>query len=173
MSFKKTQYLNNLGVCIKSQDTTVEYQNKVCEEICGEQLGKKCTKGCILKLNAGSSEKVFNTGFKLFRNMPVDAFHVDSVIIQNGEKIVTLLMDNKEILKHQIDLIKKYDLTVSELNVMKKFLEGNTNAEIAEQLFISKSTLRTHLNNIYKKMPSELKKDILAWHHGKEKAKKS
>lgn len=161
-----TKDLGNTGICVKSKDTTVEYQNSVCEKICGNQQGKKCIKGCVLKINANESNQVFKPGFELFRNMNVDASSVDCVIFNDGEKIITLLVNNQEIIQQQLNLIKKYKLSASELNIIKKFLEGTTNTEIAKQLFISKSTLRTHLNNIYKKLPVDLKNDILASHFG-------
>ncbi|MEK6627877.1 MAG: helix-turn-helix transcriptional regulator [Bdellovibrionota bacterium] len=159
--------LGHTGICIKSKDTIVEYQNSACEKICGNQIGKKCEKGCVLKINANESDQVFKTGFKLFRNIPVDANNVDSVIFNDGEKVITLLVNNQENIQQQLNLIKKYKLSAAELNIIKKFLEGTTNAEIAKELFISKATLRTHLNNIYKKIPSELKNDILSSHFGK------
>lgn len=159
--------LNNLGICIKSKDTTVEYQNSKCEKICGNQLGQKCGKGCIAKLKADNSNQVFKSGFKLYRNLTIDSDNVESVIAQDGEKIITLLMNSRGIIQQQLDLIKKFNLSGAEMNILKKFLEGSSNSEIAKELFISKSTLRTHLNNIYKKLPADLKADILAWHFKK------
>lgn len=164
--------LKKLGICIKSNDTTVEYQNSKCREICGNQLGQKCEKGCILKLNAENAGRNAQTGFRLYRNLPIDNQIVDCVIAQDGDKIITLLLNGEEFILNQMNLIKEYSLSPSELTVMKKFLEGYTHSEIAEQLFISKSTLRTHLNNVYKKLPAELKESILAWHFGHEKYKK-
>ena len=165
--------LKKLGICIKAKDTTVEYQNSKCQEICGNQLGIKCEKGCVLKLDAEkNSEKSAQTGFRLYRNKSVDNQIVDSVVAQDGEKIVTLLLNSEEFILSQMNLIRNYSLSPSELAIMKKFLKGHTHSEIAGQLFISKSTLRTHLNNIYKKLPADLKENILAWHFGHEKYRK-
>lgn len=172
MNTKKTLQLNKLGVCIKSKDTIVEYQNSACEEICGNQLGQKCEKGCILKLNADTSESAFKSGFKLFRNMHLDNKKVDTVIAQDGEKIITLIMSNEDFIHKQLELVETYNLSAAELNILRKFLEGSTHSQISAELFISKSTLRTHLNNIYKKIPPELKADILSRHFGNENYKK-
>ena len=43
-------------------------------------------------------------------------------------------------------------LTVRELEVLKLVAEGMTNAQIAEQLWISPGTVRRHLENIYEKL---------------------
>lgn len=162
--------LKKIGICIKSENLTVEYQNSKCQEICGNQEGQKCKKGCILKLNADRSEQVPHSGFRLYRNMAIEDQIVDCIIAQDGEKIITLFLNSQEFIHNQLNLLKKYSLSVSELVIIKKFIEGYTNSEIAAQSFISKSTLRTHLNNIYKKLPAGLKESILTWHfgHGKK-----
>lgn len=172
MATSKMPDLKKLGICIKSKDTTVEYQNSKCQEICGDQAGQKCEKGCILKLYAETAGQLPRFGFRLYRNMAIDNQIVDCIIAQDGEKIITLLLNSQEFINNQINLLKKYSLSVSEVTIIKKFLEGYSNSEIAAQSFISKSTLRTHLNNIYKKLPDGLKESILAWHFGSEKNKK-
>ena len=44
-------------------------------------------------------------------------------------------------------------LTKKEVEIAEQVVEGKPNVEIQDALFISKSTLKTHLNNIYKKIP--------------------
>ncbi|TXE15574.1 response regulator transcription factor [Psychroserpens burtonensis] len=46
----------------------------------------------------------------------------------------------------------KEGLTKQEQNVLDLLLEDKTNKNIAETLFISVSTVKTHVNNIYKKL---------------------
>ena len=164
--------LKKIGICIKSKNTSVEYQNSKCQEICGNQFGQKCEKGCILQLNADKAGQMPQSGFRLYRNMAIDNQIVDCIIAQDGEKIVTFLLNGQEFILNQLNLLKKYSLSASELTIIKKFLEGYSNSEIAAQSFISKSTLRTHLNNIYKKLPAELKENILEWHFSGRKYKK-
>lgn len=171
MTNEKIRDLSNIGICIKSKDTTVEYQNSACRDICGHQVGIKCNKGCISKLKS-EPESVLNSGYKFFRNTQVDKNNVDTIISQEGDQITTLLFKKEENILEQLKLITKFNLTKSELSVMKKFIEGYSNLEISEQLFISKSTLRTHLNNIYKKIPIQLKEEILKWHFGNSSKKK-
>ena len=131
MSKAKAQDFGRIGLCIKSVDATVEYQNETCKKICGQNVGKKCEKGCVLKLQADQSDQIFKSGFKIFRNMPIDQQNLDCVIAQNSEKIITLIMSNQDAIQKQLDLIKTYGLTKSEINIIEKFLEGHTNQEIA------------------------------------------
>lgn len=46
----------------------------------------------------------------------------------------------------------KEHLTKQEQNVLDLILKGNTNKEIADALFVSVSTVKTHTNNLYKKL---------------------
>ena len=52
-------------------------------------------------------------------------------------------------------------LSQAELSVFKLFAQGNPQTEIAEQLFISPNTVRTHINNIYKKLEISRFSDLI------------
>ena len=44
------------------------------------------------------------------------------------------------------------ELSPRELEILVKLAEGKSNAEIADELFISRNTVKTHINNIYRKL---------------------
>ena len=44
------------------------------------------------------------------------------------------------------------DLTHRELEILKELAQGLTYQEIAEALFISENTVRTHIRHVYKKL---------------------
>ena len=48
--------------------------------------------------------------------------------------------------------LKKANLSKQEMKVIKLIAEGYKNAEIAEKLFISQNTVKTHIKNIYSKL---------------------
>jgi len=50
------------------------------------------------------------------------------------------------------DFKKKYDLSNREFEVVEQLTKGLSNKEIATQLFVSESTIKTHLSNIYTKL---------------------
>lgn len=51
-------------------------------------------------------------------------------------------------------------LTNQEQNIFNAIYEGKTNKEIASELFISVSTVKTHINNIYKKLNVKSREEI-------------
>ena len=51
-------------------------------------------------------------------------------------------------------------LTGQEKNIMSKIAEGKSNKEIAAELFISLSTVKTHINNLYKKLNVSSREDL-------------
>lgn len=56
-------------------------------------------------------------------------------------------------LSEALDLVKqKYDLTKREVEILKEIYEGKTNTQIAEELFISESTVKAHIYNTFRKM---------------------
>lgn len=62
-----------------------------------------------------------------------------------------LLFKNKTKRQKTHEVIKE-QLTKQEQNVLDLLLKEHTNKEIADTLFVSLSTVKTHVNNIYKKL---------------------
>jgi DNA-binding CsgD family transcriptional regulator len=58
--------------------------------------------------------------------------------------------------------LAKYGITEREREIILKVIEGKSNAEIAEELFISLATVKTHLHNIYRKIDVDSRYDLLA-----------
>jgi len=50
------------------------------------------------------------------------------------------------------DELKKLNLTSRETEVLQRITQGYTNAEIADELFLSLSTVKTHVSNLLDKM---------------------
>ncbi|MCB0445386.1 MAG: response regulator transcription factor [Gelidibacter sp.] len=64
--------------------------------------------------------------------------------------------------KHQsitLDVAKE-QLTKQEQNILMLLLEEKSNKEIAEALFVSLSTVKTHVNNIYKKLNVQSRNEV-------------
>ena len=54
-------------------------------------------------------------------------------------------------------------LTAREYDVLKLSMKGNTNQEIADQIFVSLSTIKFHMGNIYNKLGVSNKKEALEY----------
>lgn len=53
------------------------------------------------------------------------------------------------------------NLTKRELQIFKRLLKGASNLDISEELFISESTVKTHIYNIYKKLEVTSRKEAI------------
>lgn len=62
----------------------------------------------------------------------------------------------KQLLKEYVTMLKKnsetYGLSKRELEILQKLANGMTNKEIAEELFISTQTVKTHIAHIFNKL---------------------
>jgi len=58
--------------------------------------------------------------------------------------------------------LARYGITDREREIILKVIEGKSNAQIADELFISLATVKTHLHNIYGKMNVDSRYDLLA-----------
>ena len=138
-----------IGRCVKDVNAKVVFQNDLCIKTCGDMNGAICSEGCMESYSP-------TRGMTLMKNLRVDHHEVDAVLINDGVTLTTLLYINelnKEVRAKEIAILLSYGLSKSELNIFLKVIDGKKNSQIKTDLFISKSTLKTHLNNIYKKLP--------------------
>lgn len=143
-----------LGTCIKNIKKEVLFQDELCLEVCGKMLGAVCDKGCMSNY-AGLS------GMTLIKNSENENNIVDAVVINDGKTLTTLFYmknKNEEARKEEIERLKSHGLSKSEMSIFILVMDGWRNSQIAKELFISKGTLKTHLNNIYKKLPENYQK---------------
>lgn len=138
-----------LGLCKKNSDRKVIFQDEMCLSICGNVTGQVCDKGCM-------AAYVPIQGMTLVKNSSVENSIVDAVVINDGNSITTLLYSNtktQEELQADEKKLSSYGLSKSEIVIFLLVMEGKKNSQIQKDLFISKATLKTHINNIYKKLP--------------------
>ncbi|KHD87133.1 MAG: two-component response regulator-like protein [Bdellovibrio sp. ArHS] len=149
-----------LGMCIKNQEEKVLFQNDTSIKTCGPMVGQVCNKTCNALCKKISEYSAVSPGMHVFKDSELEGQKVDIMIVNDGDRITTLLylLEGQEEQKQKQEaFFREKGLTKSELRIMNMVLEGHTNAVIAEKLFISKATLKTHLNNIYKKLPDSMR----------------
>ena len=142
---------NDIAVCVKNRDKLVLTQNILSKKICGDMEGEQCNKGCMELYDKDSSQQWANWGSRIYPNQYVHDSYYDMSLICSDSIIITFV---QKLTEKQQDAIKYYkDLALSkrELEVITWAIFGLSNAEICDKLFISKPTLRTHLNHIYQK----------------------
>ncbi|GAK51113.1 transcriptional regulator, LuxR family [Candidatus Moduliflexus flocculans] len=61
------------------------------------------------------------------------------------------------------DLFQQYRISPREQELVPLLLQGNSNQQISEQLFISLSTVKTHLRNIYSKFGVKNRYELIAF----------
>lgn len=72
---------------------------------------------------------------------------IEKVIVE--KEVIVPLPENFSI--NEIEL-KKLDLTNREYEILQLITKGFSNADIADKLFVSISTIKTHTSNLYAKM---------------------
>ena len=61
----------------------------------------------------------------------------------------------------------KYNLSTREKDVLELLIDGASNAEIADRLYVSENTVRFHVGNILKKTECKSRKEVSALFFGK------
>jgi DNA-binding CsgD family transcriptional regulator len=139
-------------VCIKDLKGEVKRQNSHCKDFCGDMSGRVCEKYCMeyidnLKLGTNSQLKAkCHFENKVF----------DLVLTESDNAIVSLLFAQDIGFEKRIEDLKVYGLTKQEFVVATMAIKGFSNKQIADKLFLSRLTVRSHLRNIYRKVPDSL-----------------
>lgn len=142
----------NIGVCIKDTKRKVLFQNDVSKQLCDDKAGQVCS------LNCTEMDKelkgICHTSMK--NQLKFKDKFVNAVFHKDGNQVTTFMFPSNQIevifQKPEIQALSK-----REQEVVRMILMGLSNNEIAEKLFISRLTVKTHINNIYKKIPQEIK----------------
>ncbi|MEN8107260.1 MAG: LuxR C-terminal-related transcriptional regulator [Pseudomonadota bacterium] len=141
----------NIAVCIKDSGKRVLMQNDYCHEVCGNQLGKLCEQGCMALYASDQGRQWQGWGTHVYRNSRInDSFH-DVTLLCSAERIITFLQPLGDRYAMALDYFRGKGLTRRETEVITLTVQGVTNPDICQRLSISKATLKTHLNNIYRK----------------------
>ena len=79
--------------------------------------------------------------YQLMKPQTQTVFVEKHIIIQEPQKFNLNLRE-----------LQRLNLTKREFQILKLIVKGYTNADIADQLFLSLSTIKTHVSNLYVKM---------------------
>ena len=75
------------------------------------------------------------------------------------------LLSGEKALNSPAEKFEDYLLSIREIEILKEIVAGNNPGEIAERLFISPNTVRTHVNNIYKKLHLNSRSQVINLAH--------
>ena len=80
---------------------------------------------------------------------------------EESEQVKSLVENEEKAGLNVTEKLKAYGLTKRELEIAGLIAEGKSNGEIAEQLYISETTVKKHVSNIFEKMGIGRREEIL------------
>lgn len=145
--------VDELIYCVKDESTKVLYQNDACIKLCSDLEGQPCSKNCMHYYSKQTASNKDKSGFHFFEKKSIEGKNFDIAILKKPGLIVSYLHPSQDGGESSKKLIETPTLTKREREILSLRLEkGLTLKEISEKLFISKATLKTHVNNINKKL---------------------
>lgn len=149
-----TKLKEELGVCDTDHEGRVVSQNPACLKSCGQRRGIICKDGCAALIaraveneGAGALDRPM-----LFRSREVNDRLYDIVYAPGAEGSVRMLSPLGDSYSVKVEELKSFGLTAQEFRIASLMLKGLGNGEICEQLDISRSTIKAHINRIYRKL---------------------
>ncbi|MGK5087045.1 helix-turn-helix transcriptional regulator [Bdellovibrionota bacterium FG-2] len=154
---KLTPFIDSpVGVCIRDDKGISQFRNDTCLGFCGKKKTGKCRELCMMAFAPDGSiaPALVEGGVQIFRNtqFPDIEGAFDIVMFYDGTFATSLFYPLSRIYEMRMEQFKDKGLTARELEIVSFMIRGVTNSEITKQLEISKSTLRSHLNRVYKKV---------------------
>ncbi len=151
--FKEALRKNKTSLCLLKGDNKVFYQNSVCKKLCGNLSGTSCPQTCVLTCEKNLGRPIGEEGIQFLSNNKVGNQFFDVLFFNALPYRMVLLYPLKQKYDAWLKRFKEKELSRRETEIANLCLQGFTNSRILKRLSISKATLKTHLNNIYKKMP--------------------
>lgn len=152
---------SELGICVKDSGFTVLSQNEACIRLCGNRRLSVCREGCMKDYATGERSHPSDRGIRLEKSTtPGNLEPCEAAIINDGAQVITILYPVRLRAAQEVQALSQCGLSRRELEVFSLVAKGLSVLQISKSLFISKATLRTHLNNIYKKVPPELRHSL-------------
>jgi DNA-binding CsgD family transcriptional regulator len=143
---------DRIAVCVKDSDGKVLDQNAHCRVLCGDCQGRVCSKGCMELYAHDGTRQWRRWGSSIYRHSRINDQYFDITLLSTGQHIVTFLQPLKDQYEKALRYYRERGLTRRETDVIALIIRGQSNQDICGRLSISRATLRTHLNNIYRKV---------------------
>lgn len=140
-----------MAVCVKDRNKRVLSQNDYCRELCGERVGETCETGCMELYAGDRTQQWKDWGSRVYKNACMHGGFFDVTLLCSTENIITFLQPLKDCYEMALAYYREKGLTKRETEVISLTIRGISNSEICKALSISRATLRTHLNNVYRK----------------------
>ena len=158
-NFVKT---NDSIVCVKDTLGHVLFQNLHCLELCGDmtQDSSPCEKNCMTRYVRDTEVPAREEGTQYFPSQQIENQFYDIFFINDKKFLTTILYPLNKRMTAELQYYTHFQLTAREQEIVGLILKKKTNKEISESLHISLGTLKTHLNNIYKKIPESACKKL-------------
>ncbi len=144
---------NRTSICLLRMGNHVHFQNSACKKLCGNFSGMECPQTCVLSCEKNLNRPIGEEGIRSFSNQKVGNQFFDVFFFSAAPYRMVMLYPLQKKYDAWLQRFKDRDLSKRELEIANLCIRGFTNSKIVRKLSITRATLKTHLNNIYKKMP--------------------
>ena len=141
------------NICVQREGGKIFYQNSSCRKLCGNFFGKICPQTCVSSCEKAAGQRLNGEGLQFFGYRKVGNQHFDVLFFGEEPWRLILLYPLQRKYEAWMKRFQERNLSRRELEIANLCLQGLTNSKIMGELSISKATLKTHLNNLYKKIP--------------------
>lgn len=141
--------------CIRDSENNITYQNRNSKKKCSHLGHLLCQNRCLPHIKASSKINEVEFGPHYLKHKFIEGIEYDIILFKSFTKTLILLFPLKDQLINLKNKWSKKGITPREIEILTLKFYNKKNLDIAKTLFISKSTVKTHINNIFKKIGNQ------------------
>ncbi|MBW8381282.1 MAG: helix-turn-helix transcriptional regulator [Youngiibacter sp.] len=160
-----------IGIVVYDNKLTAIHFNQIAvqfiKELWGEDFSLDSINGLMTRLSEKMCFNASNSQSSLMTSIQNFYFKVVPFVTPNPNcgfnifySLYIIKNDNSYYIDHKV-LQTVYNLTSRECDIVFMISQGYSNKRIAEELFISPHTVKTHIQNVFKKMDSNSRTEVL------------
>lgn len=165
--FKNCSFKSPMGLIVLNHKFSLLHHNELAKEYCMEITQSNSVTHSINQVVSSLMSQILNLSFNAEITLNKYTFKIVPFILptlSGGMESVYAVYITKPIVKASLSyekIAKDYDLTTREKDILELIVQGLNNNEIADKLFISIHTVKSHVENIFRKMKVSRRTSLL------------
>ncbi|MCB9085054.1 MAG: helix-turn-helix transcriptional regulator [Bdellovibrionaceae bacterium] len=149
---------SGIAICVTDMEKKILYQNMESATVCGARNEGRCPTGVFGTCKIPDEDVNAHLGVRQCPGDRVNNRLYDVFLVNTGNHLITLSIPLSEMMENEMTKYRQYNLTHREMEIVGLVLLKKSNQDIGRILHISENTVKTHLKNLYRKLPAQERK---------------
>lgn len=147
-----------IAICVTDLDRKILFQNTESVSVCGARPHTNCPSSVFGTCKIPLEDVNSHLGVRQCPGDRINNRLYDVFMVNTGKNHITFSIPLTEMMENEMAKYKQHNLTHREVEIVGLVLLKKSNQDIGRILHISENTVKTHLKNLYRKLPVQERK---------------